>query len=118
MSASVSAPRSPAPDHIINGDFESIPAHPSWFTEWNRWGTIEGIQTAGWHKGLLPGHPDGLQPHTGRGFYGAVSGSNTKDGGIYQTIAVEPDALYEVSVWGYPYQTDDGRRGAVATRLA
>ncbi|MGB9619042.1 MAG: hypothetical protein ACPL7K_01365, partial [Armatimonadota bacterium] len=88
------------------------------FTEWQRWGTVEGIVSNGWHKGLIPdAFPEGFQAHSGRGFYGAVAGSNIKDGMIYQTIAVEPNALYEVSVWSMTYQTDDGRRGDVANRL-
>lgn len=108
----------PVPDHIINADFEDIPSHPTWFGDWNRWGSTEGIQTAGWFTGLASeDYPDGFQPHSGNGFYGAVAGSNIKDGGIYQTIAVERDALYEVAVWSQTYQTKDGRRGDVANRL-
>ena len=107
-----------APEALVNGDFEDIPSHPSWFGGWQRYGTVEGIVANGWHKGLIPeAFPDGFQAHSGRGFYGAVAGSNIKDGMIYQTIAVEPDALYEVSVWSMTYQTDDGRRGDVANRL-
>lgn len=107
---------SPAPAELIAPGFEDVPKISSWFLWWNKFGTTEGVNSAGWHKGL-PEHPDGFQPHSGKGFYGAVAGSNVKDGGVYQTIAVEPDALYEVSVWSYTYQTSDGIRGDVANRL-
>jgi hypothetical protein len=108
----------PAPDHLINADFETIPPQPTWFGDWSRWGTTEGIETAGWFAGLAPEvYPDGFQPHSGKGFYGAVAGSNIKDGGIYQTISVESNALYEVSVWSMTYQTKDGSRGDVANQL-
>lgn len=101
---------------LVNGDFEQEITHPTWFRNWNRFGTAEGMQVAGWHKGL-PEHPEGFQPHSGDGFYGAVAGSNIKDGGIFQTVQVEQNALYEVSVWSYTYQTGEGMRGDVANRL-
>lgn len=108
----------PVPDALIDPGFENIPRINTWFTGWMRFGTTEGINPAGWHKGLIPdAFPEGFQPHSGKGFFGAVAGSNIKDGGIYQTIAVEPDALYEVSVWSMTYQTADGLRGDVANRL-
>lgn len=108
----------PAPSELQAGDFENIPKINTWFTGWQRHGTVEGIVTNGWHKGIAKEvFPDGFQAHSGTGLYGAVAGSNIKDGMIYQTIAVEPDALYEVSVWNMTYQTDDGRRGDVANRL-
>lgn len=106
----------PAPDHLQDPGFEDVPGLSSWFTSWNRFGTTEGIQADGWHKGL-PEHPDGFHPHSGKGFYGAVAGSNVKDGGLYQTITVEPGALYEVSVWSYTYQTPDGVPGDVANQI-
>lgn len=108
----------PAPSEIQAGDFEDIPTINTWFTGWQRYGSCEGIVANGWHKGIAKeAFPDGFQAHSGSGFYGAVAGSNIKDGMIYQTIAVEPDALYEVSVWSMTYQTDDGSRGDVANRL-
>lgn len=108
----------PAPSELQCGDFENVPTINTWFTGWQRYGTVEGIVSNGWHKGLIPdAFPNGFQAHSGNGFYGAVAGSNIKDGMIYQTIAVEPDALYEVSVWSMTYQTGDGNRGDVANRL-
>ncbi len=104
------------PSELRNAGFEEPVSHPTWFRDWSRFGTTEGMQTAGWHRGL-PEHPDGFQPRSGKGFYGAVAGSNIKDGGIFQTIAVEPHALYEVSAWSYTYQTGEGVRGDVANRL-
>lgn len=115
---SVKMVQRPAPNDILNGDFENIPTLATWFSGWQRYGTCEGIVQNGWHKGIAPeAFPNGFQAHSGKGFYGAVAGSNIKDGTIYQTIAVEPDALYEVSVWSMTYQTDDGSRGDVANRL-
>ncbi|MCC6485654.1 MAG: carboxypeptidase regulatory-like domain-containing protein [Armatimonadetes bacterium] len=106
----------PVPAQLQDPGFEDIPEMSSWFTSWNKFGTTEGIQRDGWHKGL-PELPDGFHPHSGKGFYGAVAGSNVKDGGLYQTIAVEPGALYEVSVWSYTYQTPDGVPGDVANQI-
>ncbi|BCW97772.1 MAG: hypothetical protein KatS3mg024_0599 [Armatimonadota bacterium] len=115
-SLDLSLPPRDYPAELRNPGFEEPVSHPTWFRDWSRFGTTEGMQTAGWHKGL-PEHPQGFQPHSGKGFYGAVAGSNIKDGGIFQTIAVEPHALYEVSVWSYTYQTGEGVRGDVANRL-
>jgi len=108
----------PAPTELQCPGFEDVPKINTWFTGWQRYGSVEGIVANGWHKGIARDlFAEGFQAHSGNGFYGAVAGSNIKDGMIYQTIAVEPDALYEVSVWHMTYQTDDGRRGDVANRL-
>jgi len=104
------------PDELRNPGFDEPMTHPTWFRDWSRFGTTEGMQVAGWHAGI-PDHPEGFQPHSGKGYYGAVAGSNVKDGGLYQTISVEPDVLYEVSVWSYTYQTGEGVRGDAANRL-
>jgi len=108
----------PVPSKLVNADFEQIGKLPTWFSGWQRWGSTDGIVADGWHKGTgIPEHPDGLHPHSGKGFYGVVAGSNIKTGGIYQTIAVTPDAEYEVSAWSYTYHTSDGIRGDVANRI-
>lgn len=104
------------PTEIQNPGFEELPSHPTWFRVWRKFGTAEGIHTAGWHAGV-PGHPEGFAPRTGQGFYGALAGSNVKDGGIFQTIQVEPHALYEVSAWTFTYQTEGGNFGDVASRI-
>ena len=99
---------------ISNADFENIP----WLDGWLTWGATEGVQRTGWHSDInIAEHPDGFSAHGGEGFYGAVAGSNVKDGGIYQTLEVDEGATYELSVWSYTYTTSDGRYGDVANRI-
>lgn len=106
----------PAPRSVQNGDFEHRGPSQDYTPGWTKFGEFDGIPTSGWHKGI-PDHPEGMQARTGNAFAGSIAGSNVKNGGLYQTIEVDPDKCYRVSVWSYTYQTDEGHRGDVANRL-
>jgi len=109
-------PRQPVPRQIQNAGFEQPGAETATLPGWTRYGEFDGIAQNGWHPELTD-HPQGVQAHTGQGFAGSIAGSNVKNGGIYQTIQVDPDQTYEVSAYIYTYQTPDGQRGDVACRL-
>ena len=106
----------PAPREVHNGDFEHRGESKDYTPGWIKFGEFDGIPLNGWHP-EVPGKPDGFQSHSGEAFAGSIAGSNVKNGGLYQILEVTPDKCYEVSVWSYTYQTDEGHRGDVANRL-
>lgn len=106
----------PAPRQLVNPGFEEGGPEISVLPGWTRFGEFDGIARNGWHAGL-PEHPQGFRARTGQGFAGSVAGSNVKNGGILQTLEVEPGKTYEAGVWVYTYQTEDGVLGDVASRL-
>jgi hypothetical protein len=111
-------PKLPAPQEIQNAGFEIGGLETADVPFWTRYGEFDGQALNGWHdKTGIPDHENGIQAHTGEGFAGCVSGSNVKNGGLYQMVEVTPGVTYEAGVWIYTYQTDDGRRGDVACRL-
>lgn len=106
----------PAPREVVNASFEHRGPSQDYTPGWTKFGEFDGIPENGWHKGV-PEHPQGFNARTGNAFAGSIAGSNVKNGGLYQIIEVDQDKCYDVSVWSYTYQTDEGRRGDVANRL-
>lgn len=105
-----------APRKVQNAGFEDHGPAPEYTPGWVRFGEFDGIQQNGWFGSVTEGSK-GFSSHTGNGFAGSIAGSNVKNGGLYQIIAVDPNKTYDVSVWSYTWQTDDGVRGDVANRL-
>jgi hypothetical protein len=85
----------PAPRQLANPGFEDYGGQPSYLGGWHRWGSVDGIMTSG-------DYLFGITAHGGDHFFASGAGSNTKNGGIYQTIEVTAGSEYEVSAW---YQT-------------
>lgn len=106
----------PAPREVRNAGFEQRGPEKEYTPGWMKYGEFDGIPENGWHAGI-PDHPNGINSRTGGSFAGSIAGSNVKNGGLYQIVEVDPDTCYEVSVWSYTYQTDEGHRGDVANRL-
>jgi len=106
----------PAPSEVQNPGFERRGPGPEYTMGWTRYGEFDGLVASGWHKDLTD-HPDGVQAHSGASFAGSIAAWNVKNGGLYQTIAVDPAKIYDVSVHSYTYQTKEGVRGDVANRL-
>lgn len=106
----------PAPRELANADFEKRGPNQDYTPGWTKYGEFDGIAENGWHKGI-PDHPQGINSRSGGSFAGSIAGSNVKNGGLYQIIEVDAGKTYEVSVWSYTYQTEEGQRGDVANRL-
>lgn len=105
------------PAELQNPGFEA-PGQTWPIAGWTRFGSIDGCVDDGWHKGLgIRELPDGIRTRGGKRMFASLAGSNVKNGGLYQTIQVEPHALYEVSCWTWTYQSADGIRYDVLSRL-
>lgn len=111
-----SLPKLPRPTGVQNPGFEEYGLEMGYTPGWMRFGEFDGLPVNGWHP-ELPEHPQGVQARTGERFAGSIAGSNVKNGGIYQVLAVEPGRTYEAGVWYYTYQTEDGQRGDAVSRL-
>ncbi|HIE55831.1 MAG TPA: hypothetical protein EYP90_11755, partial [Chromatiaceae bacterium] len=105
----IKLPLPPFLQRLINPGFEIRGPAPGYIIGWRKWGTVDGIMESG--RWLF-----GIRAHGGRFFFGTGAGSNTKNGGIYQTIKVFPGALYQVSAW-HLTRREGGRPGDVANRL-
>jgi hypothetical protein len=111
-------PKLSAPRKVQNAGFEIAGLEMADVPHWTRYGEFDGRSENGWHAGIgIPNHEDGIRSHSGEAFAGCVSGSNVKNGGLYQTLETDPGVTYQAGVWVYTYQTEDGLRGDVACRL-
>jgi hypothetical protein len=81
----------PAPRVLVNPGFDPKGEEASYLDPWRKWGTVDGIMKSGEYL-------FNITAHAGDGFLASGAGSNTKNGGVYQTIEVTP-GQYEISVW-------------------
>lgn len=106
----------PAPREVQNPGFELSGLEMAYTPGWMSYGEFDGLPENGWHP-EVPGFPDGFHARSGRRFAGSITGSNVKNGGIYQVLEVTPETTYEAGVWMYTYQTEEGHRGDAVSRL-
>ena len=89
----------PVPRQLANPGFEAHGEQSAYLGGWHTWGSVDGIMQSG--EDVF-----GITAHSGSGFFASGAGSNTKNGGIYQTIEVTPGIEYEISVWHQTRQVD------------
>lgn len=102
-------PPPPLPRTLVDPGFENPGPEPAYLGAWRKWGTVDGIQKSGQFHFPIPAHG-------GQYFLGSASSFNTKNGGVYQTVAVEPGRVYEARVWIYTLRRG-GRPADTACRL-
>lgn len=62
---------------------------------WTTWGQVDGVQTGPWFGGI--------EAHSGDYFEGSAANWGTKNGGLYQRVAVQPGQTYVGRVWSCLY---------------
>jgi hypothetical protein len=94
----------PAPGELVNGDFNTFhPTEPGIMTGWTGFGTTDGVFRSGGCIFEVPSFE-------GDGFYFAQSGSNTKNGGAFQTVRAVPGTRYRLTGRVYTRTEGGGRR--------
>jgi len=70
-------------------------------TGWTTWGQVDGVERSGeWFGGILA--------HGGDYFLGTAASGATKNGGVYQQVAVTPNASCTISAWYFIYWVGGG----------
>jgi len=95
---------------VRNYSFEEHGSEPRYTPHWKKWGSIDGILEEG--KTIF----SHVRARTGKRFLHAGSGSNTKNGGVYQLVAVEQNKKYRLSAWIQTAQ-EGGEKGETAVRI-
>jgi hypothetical protein len=102
--------RARRPAELQNPGFEGHGPDPGYIVGWKKWGTLDGILEQG--KTIFAD----TTAHGGVRFLHSGAGSNTKSGGVFQTVTVEPGRTYRFGGWHRTMQVG-GEKGQTATRF-